>query len=193
MSSQAPLVPTLYALLPSASYNRLTSHLSLLALHVERYSIRDELYENTEPVIAGQQRYLRFRARRRTRNHQSHENNQEKGRWKGKEKEMKVGNGDGAIGVDGSSGSEGMKEFGTAVTNGMDSTDTMDEAYSLAYLSQPLSGREYGEMNVRAVVNVDVVGTSTRSDIEEFVQTLGCRWVKIEQSQHLSYFPLSSI
>jgi hypothetical protein len=44
---------------------------------------------------------------------------------------------------------------------------------SLTYISHPLSGREYEGMSVRAVVDVDVGGSSQREDVEDFVQTMG--------------------
>ena len=45
--------------------------------------------------------------------------------------------------------------------------------YSIAHLSNPLSGREYAEMNVRACIALDVVGCSTGKEVQAFVKTLG--------------------
>lgn len=49
--------------------------------------------------------------------------------------------------------------------------------YELVYLSSPLSAREYSEMSVRACVSLDVVGSSTRLELEDFVKALGFEWV----------------
>jgi hypothetical protein len=47
--------------------------------------------------------------------------------------------------------------------------------YSLSYLSSPLLGSEYMEMNVRACISVDIADISSRREIEEFIETLGFR------------------
>ena len=49
------------------------------------------------------------------------------------------------------------------------------ERYSLAYVSQPLSGREYAEMNVRAVLGMDVAGMSSKEEVWEFIEGLGLK------------------
>lgn len=46
-------------------------------------------------------------------------------------------------------------------------------AYSLAWVSPPLSGREHSEMRTQAYVGLDVAGMSQREDIESFVEALG--------------------
>jgi len=56
----------------------------------------------------------------------------------------------------------------------MDKGEPEDTEISLAYLSQPLSGREYEEVSMRSIVEVDVAGGSTEEDIEDFITTLGC-------------------
>lgn len=44
--------------------------------------------------------------------------------------------------------------------------------HSLVYLSNPLSGREYSEMSVRACLDVDVASMESRKEIEAFVEAL---------------------
>lgn len=62
MSAQPLLLPSLYALLPSSSYQTITSHLSLQAIHVEPFSISESTYLPTSSVIPGQIRPLRLQA-----------------------------------------------------------------------------------------------------------------------------------
>lgn len=69
MTSQAQLLPSLYALLPSEQLELMLARLSLLAVHVEPYHVRDGIYINTHPVIPGQHRTLRLRGRKRRRRH----------------------------------------------------------------------------------------------------------------------------
>jgi hypothetical protein len=70
MTSQAPtqpqqlVLPTLYALLPPPNYTRLISRLSLLAIHVSPYTVRDDVYHPTNTVLP-QPRTLRVRASRK--------------------------------------------------------------------------------------------------------------------------------
>lgn len=61
---QQLVLPTIYALLPPASYTRLISQLSLLAIHAAPYTVRDDLYNPTNTVLP-QSRTLRLRAKRR--------------------------------------------------------------------------------------------------------------------------------
>lgn len=49
------------------------------------------------------------------------------------------------------------------------------EGYELSYVSNTLNGREYADVNVRAILRVDVMGGSSKADIEEFIQALGFR------------------
>lgn len=82
MAQQQPqqlVVPTVYALLPPASYNRLISQLSLLAIHVAPYTVRDDIYNPANTVLP-QSRTLRLRAKRRYAD--------SPGSSKGKEKEV---------------------------------------------------------------------------------------------------------
>lgn len=44
---------------------------------------------------------------------------------------------------------------------------------SLAYVSQALSGREYSDISVKAVVELDIGGLSRIEDVEDFIKTLG--------------------
>jgi len=61
---QQLVLPTLYALLSPANYTRFVSRLSLLAVHVSPYTVRDDIYNPTNTVLP-QQRTLRLRAHRR--------------------------------------------------------------------------------------------------------------------------------
>jgi hypothetical protein len=67
MTSQAQLLPSLYALLPAEQLELMLARLSNAALHVEPYHVRDGVYVNTHPVIPGQHRTLRLRGRKRRR------------------------------------------------------------------------------------------------------------------------------
>lgn len=69
MTSQAQLLPSLYALLPAEQLELMLARLSLLSIHVEPYHVRDGVYVNTHPVIPGQHRTLRLRGRKRRRRH----------------------------------------------------------------------------------------------------------------------------
>ena len=62
---QQLVVPTLYALLPPSNYARFISRLSLSAMHVSQYMVRDDIYNPTNTVLP-QQRTLRLRAQRRS-------------------------------------------------------------------------------------------------------------------------------
>lgn len=48
-----------------------------------------------------------------------------------------------------------------------------EDEFSVVYLSSPLSGREYAEMDVRACIALDVMGLSTGKEIQAFVESLG--------------------
>lgn len=138
MASQAQLLPQLFALLPVEQLELMLSRLSLMALHVEGYTIRDDLFLATNPVLPGPNRILRMRARRRRRR---------KGasapplRW------------------------AGAMDLGNEKVDGWD--------YSLSWVSPALSGREYAEMRVQAIIGLEVEGMSERAEIEDFVQALG--------------------
>lgn len=136
MASQAQLLPSLFALLPVEQLDLMLSRLSLLAMHVEGYHIRDDVFLATHPVIPGQNRTLRLRARRRR----------------------------------GRRGSVIQPRWSGSIEN-VDRPEGWD--YSLAWVSPPLSGREHSEMRTQAVVGLDVVGMSSRDEIEAFVQGLG--------------------
>lgn len=45
--------------------------------------------------------------------------------------------------------------------------------YSMTWVSNPLNGREYQDMMVRAQNGLEAMGMSSREEIEEFVQTMG--------------------
>ena len=67
-SSTPPLLlPSLYALLPTPSLPQLLSRLSLLAMHIERYSVREDTYAPTQLLANTTSRYLRLRTRKRRR------------------------------------------------------------------------------------------------------------------------------
>jgi hypothetical protein len=55
--------------------------------------------------------------------------------------------------------------------------ETPAEAFSLAYVSLPHSGREYQDVSVRAVVEMDIGGLSKLEDVDDFIRTLGFRSV----------------
>jgi hypothetical protein len=142
-TNQAQLIPQLYALLPADQLDLMLARLSLMALHVESFNIRDDTYHATNPVIAGQARALRLRARRRR-----------KGR----------------------SAIAPPPRWAGSIDQLSDKVDGWD--YSLTRLSLPLSAREYAEMRVQAVINLEVEGMSDRAEIEDFVLTLGFKWVQ---------------
>lgn len=77
---QQLILPTIYALLPPASYASFISQLSLLAIHAAPYTVRDDIYHPTNTVLP-QPRTLRLRAKRRPSTESS-------GSRKGKEKEV---------------------------------------------------------------------------------------------------------
>ena len=140
MSSAAALLPTLYALLPSDAHARAVARLSLLAIHIEPFLIRDTTYIATHPVVPGQQRILRCR------HHQSH-----KGKGKAR---------------------------ASPPTSTSDSAQGEEQReWELAYISQPLSGREYSAVSVRACVEVDVVGLNEETELDTFIRNLGFRQV----------------
>lgn len=64
MSNQPTLLPSLLALQSPTSLPLLLSRLSLQALHIQPYHIRDDIYSATTSVIPGQLRNLRLRAER---------------------------------------------------------------------------------------------------------------------------------
>lgn len=63
-SSQPPLLPSLYALLPPSAHLALLSQLSLLALHCSTTHQTDTHFVSLKPVQAGQVRTLRLRTTR---------------------------------------------------------------------------------------------------------------------------------
>lgn len=75
-----------------------------------------------------------------------------------------------------STGRDGASRHTAESVGEKDKTDSesSQQDISLAYLSQPLSGREYEEVSMRSIVEVDVAGGSTEEDIEDFITTLGC-------------------
>ena len=55
-----------------------------------------------------------------------------------------------------------------------DVVETEDEyEYSVVHLSNPLSGREYSDMSVISCTALDVLGCSSREQVEAFVKALG--------------------
>jgi hypothetical protein len=83
----------------------------------------------------------------------------------------------GVEGWDNGKGSGQGKGKGRAESESVAQGEADRWEYKLSYLSSPLSGREYAEMNVRACIALDIVGMSSREDIEDFIETLGFRWV----------------
>lgn len=138
MATQAQLLPQLFALLPPDQLDLMLARLSLMALHVEGFHIRDDIFLATNAVIPGQGRALRLRARRRRKRAGS---TAPPLRW------------------------AGAMDLSKELVDGWD--------YSLSWISSPLSAREYAEMRVQAVINLEVEGMSTRDEIEDFVQALG--------------------
>ncbi|EIW66084.1 hypothetical protein TREMEDRAFT_35559, partial [Tremella mesenterica DSM 1558] len=61
--SSTPLLPTLYAILPSSSHTQTLARLSLLAIHVESLDLQDDIYLAIQPVLPGR-RTLRIRTKR---------------------------------------------------------------------------------------------------------------------------------
>lgn len=43
----------------------------------------------------------------------------------------------------------------------------------MTWVSNPLNGREYQDMMVRAQTGLETMGMSSREEIEEFIQTMG--------------------
>lgn len=154
MSSQPQLLPSLYALLPPSSRALLVARLSLQSLHIEPYHIIESTYIAESTVIPNQPRSLRLQALRR-----------------GKRSST------GVEGWDNGKGSGQGKGKGRAESESVAQGEADRWEYKLSYLSSPLSGREYAEMNVRACIALDIVGMSSREDIEDFIETLGFRWV----------------
>jgi hypothetical protein len=158
MSSQPQLLPSLYALLPPSSHALLVARLSLQSIHIEPYHMIESTYIAESTVIPNQPRSLRLQALRRGGFPSGVE-----GVWdKGKGTAQAKGKGKGK--------SRAEPEY---------ASDELGEAweYKLSYLSSPLSGREYAEMNVRACMALDIVGMTARAEIEDFIETLGFRWV----------------
>lgn len=141
MTSQAQLLPSLYALLPAEQLELMLARLSLHAVHVEPYHIRDGVYVNTHPVIPGQHRTLRLRGRKRRRRRA-----RATARWAGGFDEGEAG-------------------------------EAWD--YAVAWVSPPLTGREYADMRVQAYIALEVAGKSSKDDIEDFVETMGFRCVLV--------------
>lgn len=155
MSSQPQLLPSLYALVPPSSRALLVARLSLQSLHIEPYHIVESTYIAESTVMPNQPRSLRLQALRRG------------GRPSGVEAwEWDKGKGTG-------------RGKGKGKSRANSEYDEQGEGweYKLSYLSSPLSGREYAEMNVRACITLDIVGMTAREEIEDFVETLGFRWV----------------
>ena len=166
MASQAPLIPSLYAILPAQHQQTLVDSVSLMALHCRPFHIQDDMYTST-PLDASSSttqtsrqppRMLRFRTERVRRKSSKPSSDVDPHTWqskgdKGKDKASDV--------------------FGD------------DQAYtsqhSVAYVSQPLSGREYAEMSVKAVLGLDILGMSTKVQIQEFLDGLGLTWVSSSQ------------
>ena len=63
-----------------------------------------------------------------------------------------------------------VESIGEAKVNNLE-----EWVYTLTYLSQPLTSREYIEMSVRACVGLEIQGMSGRKEIETFIETLGFR------------------
>ncbi|WVW79474.1 hypothetical protein I302_101443 [Kwoniella bestiolae CBS 10118] len=80
-SSSTSLEPTLYALLPPPLFPKFTSHLSLHSIHIEPLQNIDRIYVNSNPIVKGQLRNLRFRSRKLP------PNSTFEGQSKGKEKD----------------------------------------------------------------------------------------------------------
>ncbi|ORX39139.1 hypothetical protein BD324DRAFT_312530 [Kockovaella imperatae] len=162
-AAQAPLMPSLYAILSPSFHQTLVSQLSLMAIHSEPYHIQDDMFIST----LGQgstERTLRFRTQTESPPNVTPRQSRING-----EIEM---NGD----LKGKGKGKALDEF---------------PKYSLAYVSPALSGREYGEMNVRAVLGMDVTGMSDRDEIWDFVECLGLRHShSYTRSGLLFYIPL---
>lgn len=130
------VLPSLFALLPAAQLELMLSRLSLMAIHVESQTTRDDIYHSTHSVIPHDVRPLRLRARRR----RPRPTPTITGRWPGN--------------ID-------QDEAGVAWD------------YSLAWVSNPLSGKENSSMRVQAQVELDVAGLSTREEIDDFIVAMG--------------------
>ncbi|WWC91096.1 uncharacterized protein L201_006037 [Kwoniella dendrophila CBS 6074] len=63
-SSSSSLEPTLYTILPESLHSKFVSHLSLNSIHIEELEYIDRIYVNSNPIIQGQLRNLRFRSRK---------------------------------------------------------------------------------------------------------------------------------
>ena len=116
-STNTAFLPALYATTNPQTLPQLLARLSLLALHVERYAIRDDIYVPLSQLIPGPSRRLRLRTHSR----------------------KKV------------------------------------EEYELGYVSARLKGREYGGVDVRGYLGVEVVGKPSRDQVEAFTKGLGYR------------------
>lgn len=158
--TQPPLLPTLLALLPVTSLPRAQANISLLSIHAEKWEVSDKIYISLESVLPSQRRTLRLRISTSTSSSTLPLNSTSSasGDLKGKTKQ----------------GEENKSAF----TRGR-------ESISLAYVSQPLSGKEYSEINVRGVVEVDMGGLSLLEDVEDFLRTMGFSYVPLT-SPHLT-------
>ena len=59
-TTQPPLLPSLYALIPPSQLPTTQSKISLLSIHANRFMYKDKIYKNREPVLP-EQRFLRIR------------------------------------------------------------------------------------------------------------------------------------
>jgi len=59
--------------------------------------------------------------------------------------------------------------------NGDEHEDEGEWSYELSYVSNTLTSREYSEMNVRAVLGVEIMGEKTREGIEDFIEAMDFR------------------
>lgn len=139
MSQSQQLLPSLFALLPPSLHQRIIAHLSLQSLHVEPYSITDDIYLPTNPVVP-QYRTLRLRTTTTT-----------------------------------TTGRDGLGITQDATHENKRRRGAKREGHELSYVSNTLNGREYADVNVRAVLGVDIAGESERGDIEDFIEGLGFR------------------
>ena len=158
MTTQAPLIPSLYALLPSSLHATLAAQLSLISLHAEPFKIQDDIFISTQASVPGE-RTLRLRTQ-----YHSAASSSRLGQSTGSASQPEPTD-TGAGAGKGKGKGKGKGRAGA------------EEKYSLAYVSAALSGREYGEMNVRAVQGMDVAGMSSKEEICEFIEGLGLRCV----------------
>jgi hypothetical protein len=151
MSQSQQLLPSLYALLPPSLHQRIIAHLSLQSLHIEPYNVTDTIYLPTNPVIP-QYRTLRLRST-----------------YTGGSSQTDSNDNDGIVTAE-----------GTVTKNSASSRKKskrqrqMTEKHELSYVSNSLNGREYADVDVRAVLGVEVMGgCSSLEEIQEFIEGLG--------------------